>query len=730
VAMLAPPLPRACHPRMLRRPLPFVTALALAAAAPAQSPRPLPDLAAATRIVDTKTGEQLDWATLLERLAKFDAVFLGETHVDDTTHRVELAVLEGLLEKRAGKVVLSMEMFERDVQGAVDDYLAGRIDEAAFLHRARPWQNYDTAYRPLVEAAKAAKIPVVAANFPATLRRKLGGDDPKAAIAALPPEQRAWVPAEIFAASDGYWERVDRAVRGHMGGGGGGTAEERLYDTQNLWDNAMGDAVAKARAAHEGSLVLHVAGGFHVAYRDGTAAQFARRAKDATFAVVSIAPTLGVHTARPDRDKDQADFLVYAAPVARDFNEGNFAVSVPAELRYRLVMPEVTPPTGKWPLLVWLPARTTRTEDAVAMWRLAAGKSAAIAVVEAPFPEVQDDLGLGGRYAFGDGFRADYSRVAQGIAGIVEYLTRRLSIDATKVVVAGEGDGGAAVLWTALYGEWLDADFVAIDPSDLTRLSMEGLPDQKPVAKSLLVLARDPANARITKVAADYQKVGTPTTIGNLESAEAARSEIRQRLRLGWEGDRSATVRHQLRLATDTPRAREWQELHRLALMHAGHGASVVEPGQPFADEAAAGRPRPLVVGGDGPWPVASFANGTGLPLAGGPFGGTTVVVLPPGTSDADKAAWLEHEKNKVLKRRSMFANIAIATADADGDLTLPKVLTKLKAMGRSRVLIVPAAFCADGEQMQAMKKALGDAGAGMDVAWSPGLGGDLPPVP
>ncbi|MFO1029453.1 MAG: hypothetical protein U1F60_00095 [Planctomycetota bacterium] len=107
---------------------------------------------------------------------------------------------------------------------------------------------------------------------------------------------------------------------------------------------------------------------------------------------------------------------------------------------------------------------------------------------------------------------------------------------------------------------------------------------------------------------------------------------------------------------------------------------------------------RRLQVGGDGGlWPVGTFAEGRGLPLAGGPFGGTAVVVLPKGTSDADKTAWLAHEQ-KVLKRRSMFANIAIACED--GEPSLPQVVTKLKGAGRSRLLLVPAVFCADAATM------------------------------
>lgn len=680
----------------------------------AQTARPLPALEDATLCYDSAAGQAIAWPALLDKLAGFDVVFLGETHVDDTTHRVELHVLQELLARRKGKVVLSMEMFEHDVQPVLDDYLAGRIDEATFQEKARPWANYQTAYRPLVEAAKAAGIPVIAANFPGSLRRQLamGG---KKAIDALTPEQRALMPTEIFPASDAYWERVGRAVRGHMGGGGSGTPEERLYDTQNLWDNSMGDNVSKARIAHPDSIVLHVAGGFHVAYRDGTVAQFARRSPASKFATAEIAPTSGLHFVRPERDVAQADFLIYAEAHARDLNDGTYAVEVPAELRYRLDVPE-----GKTnlPMLVWLPDHATRSEDAFAYWQAALTADAAIAVVEAPFPEVQDDLAIGGRYTAGDGFRGDYTRMQQGLARIVEYITRRFPVDAGRVVIAGTGDGGAVVLWTAMYGEWLPVDMLAIDPTDLTRLSMEALPDLKPVARSLQLRTRGSDTTRLEKVAADYTKLGVATTTTSFGSqSDALPNQVRTMLGLAAiQKPVSAAGPMRLELANDLPRAREWAELYAT---QSTRKAVVVGP---RTDDT--GRRTLLAVGGDGHWPVASFANGAGLPLAGGPFGGTTVVVLPQGISDADRATWLAHEKNKVIKRRSMFANIAIASAE--GEPTLPQVMADLKKRGRSRVLIVPAVFCADAATMRTLKEQLGEAAAGMDVSWLPGLGGEL----
>ena len=110
--------------------------------------------------------------TMLDQLAQADVVFLGETHDDETTHPLELAVYEGLLQRKPKQVVLAMEMFERDVQQVLDDYLAGRMDEQQFLAQSRPWGNYQHCYRPLIELAKQTQGPVIASNFPRPLRGK------------------------------------------------------------------------------------------------------------------------------------------------------------------------------------------------------------------------------------------------------------------------------------------------------------------------------------------------------------------------------------------------------------------------------------------------------------------------------------------------------------------------------------------------------------------------------
>ena len=52
------------------------------------------------------------------------------------------------------------------MQIVLDEYLNGLISEDHFLLSSRPWKNYKTDYRPLVEIAKQNKLSVIAANAP------------------------------------------------------------------------------------------------------------------------------------------------------------------------------------------------------------------------------------------------------------------------------------------------------------------------------------------------------------------------------------------------------------------------------------------------------------------------------------------------------------------------------------------------------------------------------------
>ena len=231
-----------------------------------------------------------------------EVVFLGEQHDDSVAHTVQADVLRRLAEGRIaearqggaarGPVVLSMEMFETDVQLVLDEYLAGLIPERPFLAASRPWDNYARDYRPMVEYAKAHALPVVAANAPRRYVNRVSRlgmaaldslwADAKAHLAPLPFPR----PSEAYRAK---WN----ALMGGTGAHVTGEANERMLMAQALWDATMAHRIARALDREPGTLVVHPVGRFHVERKTGTpeALQSYRPGTRALVVVLTTEPT-------------------------------------------------------------------------------------------------------------------------------------------------------------------------------------------------------------------------------------------------------------------------------------------------------------------------------------------------------------------------------------------------------------------------------------------------------
>ena len=91
---------------------------------PPHSPHPSHSAYVPERVYDTRPATFVDFEVMLAAVAKADVIFVGEQHDDPNTHRLEAAILEGCIAASRAPVV-SLEMFERDVQAALDAYLAG-----------------------------------------------------------------------------------------------------------------------------------------------------------------------------------------------------------------------------------------------------------------------------------------------------------------------------------------------------------------------------------------------------------------------------------------------------------------------------------------------------------------------------------------------------------------------------------------------------------------------------
>lgn len=238
------------------------------------------------RVFDAK-GNSSSLEKILEAAGQADVVFLGEQHDDATAHALELQIFKAAFEKygKERKVALSMEMFERDVQVVVNEYLNNLISESHFLLSARPWNNYKQDYRPLVELAKTGKLPVIAANAPRRYVNMVsrGGRE---TLDALSPEAKKWLaplpynqPSEVYAGK----------FKALMGGSPeSGMGINKILDSQTLWDTTMAYSIAEFLKENKQALIVHLNGAFHTENRLGTAEQLLKFRPKTKFIVITM----------------------------------------------------------------------------------------------------------------------------------------------------------------------------------------------------------------------------------------------------------------------------------------------------------------------------------------------------------------------------------------------------------------------------------------------------------
>jgi uncharacterized iron-regulated protein len=270
------------------------------------------------RVVDATSKLDVDFDALVKRLAETDVVVFGENHDDPETHRVEFGLLDAI--SRTGRpVILSLEMFERDAQPLLNEYLAGRISEPDFLARSRLWDRYITDYRPMVELAKAKGWPVIASNVPRPMASAVGRKA-LAALDTLTPLERTWAARDIRCPEDAYRVRFMETMRGH---GSGGAAPQpgdtlptavanRFYLAQCIKDETMAESIVESRNGRPpDAIIVHYDGAFHSDYRQGTVDRVKRRAPSLRLAVITAVPVLDPSTATLADHAGRADYIIF-----------------------------------------------------------------------------------------------------------------------------------------------------------------------------------------------------------------------------------------------------------------------------------------------------------------------------------------------------------------------------------------------------------------------------------
>jgi uncharacterized iron-regulated protein len=250
-------------------------------------------------IIDARSGQDIDFETLVNAMASVQVVYVGEQHTRPAHHRIQLQILEAM----AGldlPLAVGMEMFDRTYDPVLARWSGGELTEEAFLQQTHWYANwrYDFGlYRDLLLAVRDRRLPLYGLNLPFHLPAKIaaGGID-----SLLFPD-RQFIPEVLDFSDNRHRAYLEEVFANHRMPER--TRFEFFYQAQVAWEETMAEAVAE----HLGDRrMLVIAGNGHIVKKFGIPGRAFRRSQ-APFLTVYLA------TAGDTVDLDAGDYI-WVAP--------------------------------------------------------------------------------------------------------------------------------------------------------------------------------------------------------------------------------------------------------------------------------------------------------------------------------------------------------------------------------------------------------------------------------
>lgn len=273
-------------------------------------------------IHSNQTNAEITLDNLVTLAGQYDVILFGEEHNDSVAHYLQFALYEKMHAKYGDSVALTMEMFDRDVQNVLDEYMGGMIKESHFKKDARVWSNYRD-YRPLVEYAKTNKLDVYAANAPmryVSLTNKKG----QAELLKLSPLAKTWIAPLPFDTAQGAYYTKLREIMGYnmkAAGKHGGDSVVVVpsgmpgsLSGQSLWDATMAYTISTVFNSKPAAKVLHLNGRFHSDDFYGIFQQLQKYAPTKKVLVISALSDEKFRKAEMSQYKNQAHIVIITDP--------------------------------------------------------------------------------------------------------------------------------------------------------------------------------------------------------------------------------------------------------------------------------------------------------------------------------------------------------------------------------------------------------------------------------
>lgn len=272
------------------------------------------------RIYSVKLGKEVTLKEVVSDMENYDVLLFGEEHNDSVTHFLENATLELLHLKFGADLTLSLEMFDRDVQPVMDEYLQGFLHEKYFIKDARAWSNYRD-YKPMVTFARSKQMDVICANAAHRYTNLVGRAGFKA-LEILPDESKKNIaPIPYDTASGKYYQKLtalwhsptdDDAAKPAMH-----TPKNfNMILSQSLWDATMAYSITEyqKQKKNKDKKIMHVNGRFHSDEHFAVATQIEKYNSKLRVMVVSAAADDAFPAINWENYKKNGEYIIITDP--------------------------------------------------------------------------------------------------------------------------------------------------------------------------------------------------------------------------------------------------------------------------------------------------------------------------------------------------------------------------------------------------------------------------------
>ena len=275
------------------------------------------------KIYSVKLGKEISLNEIVEDMNNYDVLFFGEEHNDSVGHYLENKLVELLYQKFNNKITLSLEMFERDVQPIMNEYVKGFIREKNFMKDTRTWSNYKD-YKPMIEFAKKNKLDVICANA-ASRYTNIAGRKGQKALMELPNESKKYfAPLPYDTASGKYCEKLMALTHEATPTKPDTSAKKapaiplmgsyNLIMGQSLWDATMAYSIAEYWNKNKNQKIFQVNGRFHSDEKFAIVTQLKKYAPKIKSLVISSGGDDAYPTIDWNAHKHLGDYIIITDP--------------------------------------------------------------------------------------------------------------------------------------------------------------------------------------------------------------------------------------------------------------------------------------------------------------------------------------------------------------------------------------------------------------------------------